>query len=111
MGGSDDGKRAQAILRPVLAANADNPLFQKSFGRASELAGDLGRAGEAYAEAAYLNGRAEDALNQFNALLKRPDLSYVQRARIEARIAEITPEVLDLQRRRIRPEDLPPDSS
>jgi predicted Zn-dependent protease len=110
MGGAESGRRAQSILRPILAANAENPLFQKSFGRASELAGDLTRAGEAYAEAAYLNGRAEDALNQFSALLKRPDLSYVQRARIEARIAEITPEVLDLQRRKIRPEDLPPDS-
>jgi len=110
MGSADAGKRAQSVLRPILAANADNPLFQKSFGRASELAGDLTRAGEAYAEAAYLNGRAEDALNQFNALLKRADLSYVQRARIEARIAEITPEVMDLQRRKIRPEDLPPDS-
>jgi predicted Zn-dependent protease len=110
MESADAGRRAQSILRPILAANADNPLFQKSFGRASELAGDPIRAGEAYAEAAYLNGRAEDALNQFNALLKRNDLSYVQRARIEARIAAITPEVMELQRRKIRPQDIPPDS-
>jgi len=104
------GKRAQSILRPILASNADNPLFQKSYGRASELAGDPIRAGEAYAEAAYLNGRAEDALNQFSALLRREDLNYIQRARIEARIAAITPEVMELQRRKIRPQDLPPDS-
>ena len=51
---------------------------------------------------------AEDALNQFSALLKRPDLNYIQRARIEARIAEITPEVMELQRRKIRPQDIPP---
>ena len=111
MESAEAGKRAQAILRPILAANADNPLFQKSYARASELAGDPARAGEAYAEAAYLNGRAEDALNQFSALLKRTDLSYIQRARIEARIAEITPEVMDLQRRKIRPQDLPPDGA
>jgi predicted Zn-dependent protease len=111
MESADAGRRAQEILRPILADNADDPLFQKSFGRASELAGDPIRAGESYAEAAYLNGRAEDALNQFSALLKRPDLSYVQRARIEARIAEITPEVMELQKRHIRPEDLPPDNS
>ncbi|MEO8161664.1 MAG: M48 family peptidase, partial [Arenimonas sp.] len=110
IGSADAGKRAQAILRPILAGNAEDPLFQKSFGRASELAGDPSRAGEAFAEAAYLNGRAEDALNQLNALLKRNDLSYMQRSRIEARIAAITPEVLDLKRHRIRPQDLPPDS-
>jgi predicted Zn-dependent protease len=110
MGGADAGKRAQAILRPILPANADDPLFQKTFGRASELAGDQSRAGEAFAEAAYLNGRAEDALNQLNALLKRDDLSYIQRSRIESRIAQITPEVMDMQRRKIRPQDLPPDS-
>jgi predicted Zn-dependent protease len=109
LGSVDAGRRAQAILRPILAANADNPLFQKSYGRASELAGDETRAGEAYAEAAYLSGRAEDALNQLNTLLKRSDLSYIQRARIEARIAEITPEVMELQRRKIRPQDIPPD--
>ena len=106
---ADAGRRAQAILRPILPDNADDPVFQKNFARASELAGDLPRAGEAFAEAAYLGGRAEDALNLLNALLKRNDLGYIQRARIEARIAEITPEVLDMQRRRIKPQDLPPD--
>jgi predicted Zn-dependent protease len=108
-GTADAGRRAQAILRPILPANAEDPLFQKSFGRASELAGDAARAGESFAEAAWLNGRAEDALNQFNALLRRNDLSYIQRSRIEARIAEITPEVLEMQRRKIKPQDLPAD--
>jgi predicted Zn-dependent protease len=110
IGDADAGRRAQALLRPLLPANADDPLFQRNFARASELAGDTARAGEAYAEAAYLNGRAEDALNQLAALLKRNDLNYVQRARIEARIAAITPEVLDLKRRKIRPQDLPGDN-
>ena len=109
IGGADAGRRAQAILRPLLPANTEDPLFQKHFGRASELAGDLPRAGEAFAEAAYLNGRAEDALNQLNALLKRTDIGYIQRARIEARIAAITPEVLDMRRKRIKPQDLPGD--
>ncbi len=111
IGTADAGKRAQAVLRPIMAVNGDNPLFQKNFGRASELAGDLPRAGEAFAEAAYLNGRAEDALNQFNALLKRNDITYIQRARIEARIAAITPEVLYMQKKRIKPQDLPPDGA
>ncbi len=111
IGTADSGKRAQEVLRPLLAQNLEDPLFQRNYARASELAGDLARAGEAYAESAYLNGRAEDALNQLNALLKRGDLSYIQRSRIEARIAAITPEVLEMQRRKIRPQDLPADGS
>ena len=109
LGGREDGKRAQALLRPLLTANAENPLFQRTYARAAELAGDTARAGEAYAEAAYLNGRAEDALNQLQGLLERGDLDYVQRSRVEARIAAITPEVLELRRRKIRPQDLPVD--
>ncbi|MDQ3057264.1 MAG: M48 family metalloprotease, partial [Pseudomonadota bacterium] len=70
------GKRAQAVLRPLLASAADDPLFQQTFARASEIAGDPIRAGEAYAEAAYLNGRPEQALIQLNTLKKRPELDY-----------------------------------
>ena len=61
----------------------------------------------------YLNarflGRAEDALNQFAALLKRGDLDYVQRARVESRIAAITPEVLEMRRHGLKPENQPVD--
>ena len=70
-----------------------------------EIAGDNNRAGEAYAESAYLSGRAEDALNQLTALLKRDDLDYYQRARVEARIAAMRPVVLELRRQGIKPED------
>lgn len=110
-GERSDGQRAQAVLRPLLASSADNPLFQKTLGRSAEIAGDLPRAGEAFAEAAYLNGRAEDALSQLSGLLKRNDLDYVQRARIEARIAEITPEVLEMRRQGLKPTDQPADRS
>lgn len=100
------GKRAQAILRPLLGSASEDALFQQVFARASEIAGDPIRAGEAYAEAAYLNGRPEQALMQLNTLKKRPELDYYGRARIEARIAAITPTVLELQRQGIRDEDL-----
>jgi predicted Zn-dependent protease len=109
IGSPEAGRRAQEVLRPLLSSSADDPLFQKNFGRASELAGDFPRAGEAYAEAAYLNGRAEDALNQFAALLKRGDLGYAQRTRIEARIAAITPEVLEMRRQGVKPQNQPSD--
>ncbi len=97
-GGTEAGQRAQAMLRPLLARSADDPVFQATFARASELAGDSSRASEAYAEAAYLNGRPEQALIQFQALLKQPGLDYVTRARVDARIESIMPTVLEMRR-------------
>lgn len=100
------GQRAQTVLRPLFAGAAEDALFQRMFARASEMAGDTVRAGEAHAEAAYLGGRAEQALLQLNTLKQRPELDYYARARIEARVAAITPEVLELKRQGIRDEDL-----
>src|SRR5690606_17939449 len=95
---------AQAILRPMLLRNPGDATLQRSYARASELAGDLVRAAEAYAEAAYLNGRAEDAVNQLQALKLRDDLDYYQRSRIDARIGEMMPLVLELREEGLRAE-------
>lgn len=100
------GRQAQALLRPLMAAAKDDPIFQRTFARASEVAGDSVRAGEAYAEAELLFGRPERALVQLNTLLKRGDLDYYARARIEARVEAITPQVLELRRQGIRDEVL-----
>ncbi|MDR7136322.1 putative Zn-dependent protease [Lysobacter niastensis] len=100
------GKRAQAVLRPLASRSTGDPEFQQLFARACEIGGDPVRAGEAFAEAAYLNGRPEQALVQLNTLKKRSDLDYYARARIEARIDAITPTVLELRRQGIRDEDL-----
>ncbi len=105
-GGQAAGRRAQAVLRPLLAQAAADPIFQQAYARACELAGDPVRAGEAYAEAAYLNGRAEQALMQLQTLKRREDLDYVARARIDARIDAITPTVLELRRQGIRDPDI-----
>jgi len=102
-GTREAGLAAQAVLRPLLAENLYDAALQESFGRACELAGDITRAAEAFAEAAFLSGRAEDALNQLLRLKERDDIDYVQRARIDARIAEMTPIVLELRERGIRP--------
>jgi len=99
------GKRAVAVLRPLLGTGADDLLFQQAYARANEIAGDDVRAGEAWAEAAYLNGRPEQALVQLNNLKKRETLDYYARSRIDARIAAITPTVLELRRQGIRDED------
>jgi len=100
------GKRAQEILRPLLARSSQDPAFQRTFARASEIAGEPIRAGEAYAEATLLSGRAEQALVQLNTLKQRPEVDYYARARIEARIAQITPMVLELHRQGIHDEVL-----
>lgn len=105
-GTAEAGRLAQAVLRPLNATAANDPIYQRTFARASELAGDPVRAGEAWAEADYLGGRAERALVQLHTLRKRDDLDYYARARIDARIAAITPEVLELKRQGVRDEDL-----
>ncbi|MEO8672678.1 MAG: M48 family metalloprotease [Tahibacter sp.] len=115
----EDGRRnsarhAQELLRPLMAQEIDDPEIYRVFARASELADDKIRAAEAYADVALLNGRLEDALNQLRELTKRSDLDYYQRARIDARIAEVTPIVLELRHRGIKPGDqgrLAPDFS
>ena len=99
------GARAVAVLRPLLASGANDALFQQTYARANEIAGDDVRAGEAWAEAAYLGGRPEQALVQLNNLKKRGNLDYYSRSRIEARIAAITPTVLELRRQGIRDEE------
>jgi predicted Zn-dependent protease len=99
------GRRALALLRPMLARSPNDLLLQQRFARAAELAGDTNRAAEAHAEAAFLAGRAEDALNQLDRLKQRDDVDYVQRARVEARIAELMPVVLEMRRLGFRPQD------
>ena len=106
----DSARHAQELLRPLVERYSADPELQNSYGHACELAGDRVRAAEAYAEAAYLNGHAEDALNQLRALSKLPDLTFYQRSRVDARITQLTPEVLALRKRGMREESEPPGS-
>jgi len=104
-----NARKALELLRPMVERNPGDIGLQRGFGRANELAGDEIRAAEAYAEAAWLGGRPEDALNQLKALAKRQDLTYYQRSRIDARITQLTPAVLEL-RKRSSPSVTSPDS-
>jgi predicted Zn-dependent protease len=108
-GDQGSARQAQTLLRPLIDHYAGDPDLQKSYGHACELAGDKVRATEAYAEAAYLNGHAEDALNQLKTLSKQPNLTFYQRSRVDARITQLTPEVLAL-RKRSTPDVDPPGS-
>jgi len=91
-------RTAQELLRPLLPSHGDDPGFQRAYARASEVAGDIVRAAEAHAEVAWLNGRPDDALGQLERLRKNTELDFYQRARIDARIAAITPDALEMRR-------------
>lgn len=97
---------AASLLRPVLD-NTVEPELYSAYARASEKAGDSERAGEAFADASYYSGRPFDAMEQLKRLLKRKDLNYYARVRIQARITELTPLLLELRKRKIKTEDNP----
>lgn len=102
----DEARQAASMLLPMLDNN-DEPELYRTYARASEKAGDSVRSGEAYADASYLSGRPFDAMEQLKNLLKRPDLDYYARARIQARINDLTPLVMELRKRRIQTDDNP----
>ncbi|MEO6801111.1 MAG: M48 family metalloprotease [Rhodanobacter sp.] len=97
---------AASLLRPLLN-DASEPELYSAYARASDAAGDSVRAGEAYADASYYSGRPFDAMEQLKRLLKRDDLDYYARARIQARITELTPLLMELRKRRIQTTDNP----
>ena len=105
-GDKSQASLAASLLRPMLD-DASEPEIYSAYARANDEAGDSVRAGEAYADASYYSGRAFDAMEQLKRLLKRTDLDYYARARIEARIAELTPLVLELRKRKIQTADNP----
>ncbi len=103
----DEGQAREAarLLRPLVDRDTDHAQLYALIGRAYELGGDTIRAAEAHALSAAYNGRFEDSLTQFERLQRRGDLDYYQRARVQARITELTPIVMELRRRNIRPVD------
>ena len=108
---TDGGSKADAVqaadmLRPLLDNN-DEPEIYVSYARASDKAGDAIRAAEAFADASYLSGRPFDAMEQLKRLLQRKDLDYYARARIQSRIADLTPLVMELRKRRVQTDDNP----
>lgn len=97
-----NGAKAAGLLRELIFAGDEDLSAQRAFARASELAGEELRALEAHAEVALLSGRPLDAMEQLQRLLKRPNLDYYQRARVEALVALITPFILEAERERRR---------
>ncbi|MGN6482246.1 M48 family metalloprotease [Luteibacter sp.] len=105
-GSTASAQQSAALLRPMLD-NSDDPEIFRTYAQASERAGDSVRAAEAYANAAYLSGRPFDAMEQLRRLLKRDDLDFYQRSRVQAQIADLTPLLLELRKRRVATDDNP----
>ena len=53
-----------------------------------------------------MDARIDSYIRQLQNLKKRDDLDFYARARIDARIAAITPEVLELRRQGVRDPDV-----
>ncbi|QDE40231.1 M48 family metallopeptidase [Luteibacter pinisoli] len=105
-GNRGSAQQAAALLKPMLD-NSDDPEIYRTYAQATERAGDSVRSAEAYADSAYLAGRPFDAMEQLRRLLKRDDLDYYQRSRIQSRIADLTPLLLELRKRRVATDDNP----
>ena len=99
-GAKADAKTAQGLLKPLLDDDSEPSLYA-AYGHACHVAGDEVHAGIAYADATFLSGHAADALDQLHRLLNRKDLDYYTRSQIDARIAQITPIVLEIRRRHL----------
>ncbi len=105
-GSKASARKAANLLRPLLD-ETDTPATYTTYGRASKRAGDPAEAAVAFANASYLSGRPYDAMEQLRRVLKKPNLTYYQRARVQASIAQLTPVLLELQKRHVKTPDNP----
>lgn len=94
--------QAIEILRELSTAYESDPGVYELMARAYELSGQTARAAESYARASAYRGALEDSLAQLQNLTQRTDLSFYERSRIDALIAEITPIVLEIRERENR---------
>ncbi len=97
-GAAEDARRAESLLRPLLSRYDADARLYLLYSRAADETGNRVRAEEAYAQHVFLLGRVYDAVTQLEKLLKEFDLDYYERARIEARLAELRPILAEIQR-------------
>ncbi|NII11805.1 M48 family metalloprotease [Oleiagrimonas sp. C23AA] len=97
--GKASARKAANLLKPLLDDSEDPSLYQ-TYGRATDRAGQPVESGIAFADAAYLTGRPVDAMEQLRRLLDRPHLGYYDRAKVQARIDDLTPLVLREEKER-----------
>ena len=94
--------QAVEILRELSTAYESDPGVYELLARAYEISGQNARAAESYARASAYRGALEDSLAQLQNLTRRTDLSFYERSRVDALMAEITPIVLEIRERENR---------
>lgn len=97
-GNNDSAAEAKALLKPLLARFPENAGLYLQYSRAADQTGDWVRAEESFAQYTFLLGQVYDSVTQLETLLKKPELNYYERARIEARLNEIRPILAEIQR-------------
>lgn len=97
-----NAEQAIEILRELSTAYESDPGVYELLARAYEISGQNARAAESYARAAAYRGALEDSLAQLQNLIRRTDLSFYERSRVDALMAEITPIVLEIRERENR---------
>ncbi len=96
----ETGRRAEALLRPLISRYSSQPSLFLLYSRAAEASGMSTRAGEAFAQYTLLMGQVYDASKQLEELLKDNDLSYYQRSRIEAKLDQVRVQLARIERER-----------
>jgi len=94
--GTETAQRASAVLRPYLRRYPDDLRMTELLARAADRSADPVRAAEAVADSYYLRGGVKEAIEQLERVVKRDDLDYYQRSRINARLNELRSEHLRL---------------
>ncbi len=97
-GASSDFRKAESMLRPLLSRYPDNASLFAQYSRAAEESGQYVRAQEAYAQHVFLLGQVYDAVSHLEKLMKKPELDYYERSRVEARLNDYRPILAEIQR-------------
>jgi predicted Zn-dependent protease len=95
-GDADRAATAIEVLKQQLVSRKTDPALYALYARAASIAGNEVRATEAIAESYYQRGGTEEAITQLEALERRSDLDYYQRARVGARLMELRIEAGDV---------------
>jgi beta-barrel assembly-enhancing protease len=89
---TEHAELATSILRRFLRNHPDDLRMTELLAQAADTAGETVRAAEAIADSYYLRGGVAEAIEQLERVSERDDLDYYQRARINARLAELRSE-------------------
>lgn len=108
-GGKERSRTAYLMLRDELATGNNNPLLLNLASRAADGAGDEVDARQALAEYQLAIGKPWEAVRHYRRLAALPTLDYYERARVNARLAELERAIPEEDRHKLnKPRNLQP---